>query len=88
VNVGDVTSDPRRLTALDTTRSEIIIPVLDEISGIPIVTLDVESELPNAFGSEAQAFLERCAVAIGVLFSRCEAGPATPVGEEEAKCHR
>ena len=33
VNVGDVASDPGYLTALDTTRSEIIVPILDGEGG-------------------------------------------------------
>jgi L-methionine (R)-S-oxide reductase len=61
VNVGDVASDPNYLTALDTTRSEIIVPVLDATSDRVVGTIDVESEHPNAFDSKAQALLEECA---------------------------
>lgn len=61
VNVGDVASDPAYLTALDTTRSEIIVPILDEEGGRVIGTLDVESERGNAFDSVTQASLEGCA---------------------------
>lgn len=44
VNVGDVASDPNYLTALSTTRSEIIVPVLDITNGCVVGTIDVESE--------------------------------------------
>jgi GAF domain-containing protein len=60
VNVGDVAGDPDYLTALNTTRSEIIIPILNK-AGVVIGTLDVESEQPNAFISAKQAELEECA---------------------------
>jgi GAF domain-containing protein len=61
VVVGDVTSDPRYLTAFGNTRSEIIIPVLDEKTGAVIGTIDVESERPNAFSKDDQRILEQCA---------------------------
>ena len=60
VNVGDVASDPGYLTALDSTRSEMIVPVLDA-AGAVIGTIDVESERLNAFDPDAQASLEECA---------------------------
>lgn len=50
INMGDVASDPAYLTALDSTRSEIIVPVLSP-SGSVAGTIDVKSELPNAFDS-------------------------------------
>ena len=49
VNVGDVVSDPRYLTALGSTRSEIIVPILHEERGKAVGTIDVESERVNAF---------------------------------------
>lgn len=61
VNVGDVTSDPDYLTALATTRSEIIIPVLDAAGSCVLGTIDVESERAHAFDSDTQKHLERCA---------------------------
>jgi L-methionine (R)-S-oxide reductase len=68
VNVGDVASDPRYLTAFGTTRSEIIVPVFDLSEGSVVGTIDVESEDVNAFGSDVQAFLEACSEAIGPLW--------------------
>lgn len=61
VNIGDVASDPNYLTALQTTRSEIIVPVLDAAGERVLGTIDVESERPNAFDSVAQERLEQCA---------------------------
>jgi putative methionine-R-sulfoxide reductase with GAF domain len=61
VNVGDVGSDSNYLTALDSTRAEIIVPILDDPGDHVIGTIDVESEHLNAFDSKAQALLEECA---------------------------
>ncbi len=68
VNVGDVRKDPRYLTAFGSTRSELIVPVLDA-SGRVAGTLDVESERENAFGEEDIAFLRRCGELILPLFA-------------------
>lgn len=61
VNVGDVESDPDYLTALTTTRSEIIVPVMDAQGSHVFGTIDVESELPNAFDASTERMLEECA---------------------------
>jgi putative methionine-R-sulfoxide reductase with GAF domain len=61
VNVGDVASDSNYLTALESTRSEIIIPVFDSVGDRVIGTIDVESERPNAFDADVQLLLEECA---------------------------
>jgi L-methionine (R)-S-oxide reductase len=71
VNVGDVASDPSYLTALDGTRAEIIVPVLDDAGDHVIGTIDVESDHLNAFDSTAQALLEECAE---VLANFCTGG--------------
>jgi L-methionine (R)-S-oxide reductase len=70
VNVGDVTADPRYLTAFGTTRSEIISPVLDEAGENVVGTIDVESEKPNAFPEEVQTLLEACSKVIRPLWRR------------------
>lgn len=70
VNVGDVTKDPDYLTALVTTRSEIIIPVVDVMRDSVVGTIDVESELPNAFDSVIQSELEECAILLRLFWSR------------------
>jgi putative methionine-R-sulfoxide reductase with GAF domain len=68
VNVGCVAQDEDYLTALGSTQSEIIVPVLsgDRVIG----TLDIESKIPNAFGSEAQRQIERCALLLAKLWDK------------------
>jgi len=68
INVGDVTADPRYLTAFATTRSEIIVPFFDRQAERVIGTIDVESREPNAFGEEEQNLLELCAGVIRPLW--------------------
>jgi L-methionine (R)-S-oxide reductase len=70
VNVGDVTADPRYLTAFGTTRSEIIVPVFDWAGEIVVGTIDIESEMPNAFAEDVQTLLENCAKVIQPLWRR------------------
>ena len=64
VNVGDVARDRDYLTALTTTRSEIIVPVVDERGSHVFGTIEVESELPNAFDESVQIMLEECAIVL------------------------
>jgi putative methionine-R-sulfoxide reductase with GAF domain len=61
-------TDPRYLTALDSTRSEIIVPILNDLSQV-IGTIDVESERPNAFDKDTEELLEDCAVLLQPLFA-------------------
>jgi L-methionine (R)-S-oxide reductase len=61
VNVGNVASDPRYLTAFGTTKSEIIVPIFDATRENVVGTIDVESEQPNAFDPPTQGLLEECA---------------------------
>ena len=58
--VGDVRHDPRYLPTFHTTRSEIIVPMINEHHKI-LGMLDAESDKENAFGDEDQQFLERAA---------------------------
>lgn len=64
VNVGNVAEDSDYLVALDTTKSEIIIPILESNAARVVGTLDVESERANAFDSATQELLESCASAL------------------------
>ena len=68
INVGDVVSDPRYLTALGSTHSEIIVPILDVDRAKVVGTIDVESELANAFDRETEKFLVACADVIAPLW--------------------
>jgi L-methionine (R)-S-oxide reductase len=67
VVANDVREDPRYLTAFGSTRSEIIVPVLDR-AGKAVGTIDVESEEVNAFSEEDRTTLGRCAAAVVGLF--------------------
>ena len=62
----DVANDPRYLAALDSTGSEMIVPVL--IQGRVAGTLDVEDERTDAFAVEDQALFERLAEVLSSLF--------------------
>jgi GAF domain-containing protein len=68
INVGDVSTDPRYLTAFGSTRSEIIVPVFDGEGKSVLGTIDIESEAPNAFDKETQDFLEACSGVIRPLW--------------------
>jgi L-methionine (R)-S-oxide reductase len=67
VSVDDVTRDPDYLTTLASTRSEIIVPVLNN-SMQPIGLIDVESERVAAFSQDDRDLLSRCATAIAPLW--------------------
>ena len=69
INVGDVTTDNRYLTALGTTRSEIIVPIFGPARQTVVGTLDVESEHPNAFPDDLQLLLEESAEIISPLWT-------------------
>jgi GAF domain-containing protein len=60
INVGNVADDSGYMTTFDSTRAEIIVPILGHGDRV-IGTLDVESEHLNAFDVEAQALLEESA---------------------------
>jgi L-methionine (R)-S-oxide reductase len=72
VIVDDVTADPRYLTAFGSTRSEMIVPVLDRDGTTVIGTIDVESERVAAFEESQSALVARCARAIVPLYARGE----------------
>jgi L-methionine (R)-S-oxide reductase len=62
----DVARDPRYLTALASTGSELIVPVIvgDEVVG----TLDVEDESTGAFSDDDRRLFERVAGEMGRLY--------------------
>ena len=66
---GDVANDPRYLEAFSTTRSEIVVPVLDTVTGRPRGVIDVESDRPDAFSDPDRHLLEHCAVEIAAAVS-------------------
>ena len=70
INVGNVAADRRYLTAFGSTRSEIIVPIFDEARENVIGTIDVESELRDAFNAHIQVLLERCADVVSPLWHK------------------
>jgi L-methionine (R)-S-oxide reductase len=62
----DVISDPRYLTALPSTGSELIVPVL--VEGRVVGTLDVEDERTGAFDDDDQTLFEQLAQALTGLY--------------------
>jgi L-methionine (R)-S-oxide reductase len=63
--VDDVTQDSRYLACSLTTRSEIVVPILD---GSRVVgEIDVDSDRPAAFGDADQAYLEEVAAFLARL---------------------
>lgn len=60
INVGDVAKDSRYLTAFGSTRSEIIVPVIDNEDRV-VATIDVESERVNAFTEKDEQLLREYA---------------------------
>jgi putative methionine-R-sulfoxide reductase with GAF domain len=68
VNVGDVASNHRYLSAFSTTKSEIIIPIINDTDAKVVGTLDVESEMPFAFDADVESRLKRYAALIAPLW--------------------
>jgi L-methionine (R)-S-oxide reductase len=66
--VDDVNADPRYLACFPSTRSEIVVPIVNE--GTVVGEIDIDSDRPAAFGDDDREFLERIAVQI----SRAAAG--------------
>jgi putative methionine-R-sulfoxide reductase with GAF domain len=62
----DVANDPRYLTALESTGSELIVPVL--VEGRVVGTLDVEDERTAAFDEGDRATFEELAAALTALY--------------------
>lgn len=60
VIVGDVRKEPRYLPAFHTTRSEIIVPMVNEDKKV-VGMLNVDSDKLEAFTTEDRQFLERAA---------------------------
>ena len=60
--VDDVNADPRYLACFPSTRSEIVVPV--SYDGTVVAEIDIDSDVPAAFGEADRAFLERVAALI------------------------
>lgn len=70
VVVEDVSSDPRYLACSIETRSEIVAPI--RVRGRIVGEIDVDSHVPEAFGSADREFLEQCAERVGQYMERGE----------------
>lgn len=70
VVIPDVSKDSRYLTTLGSTRSEIVVPVLDSDHAAVRGLIDVESERVNAFGAGEARRLEECAAALRPLWEQ------------------
>ncbi len=68
VVVGDVVKDPRYLTTLASTQSEIVVPIVHPATRTALGVIDVESEQLNAFSDEDRQFLEECAAVLVRLY--------------------
>lgn len=66
----DVTRDPRYLTTFGSTRAEAVFVIASPVDGRIIGTIDVESDRPNAFTPEDEAFLDQCAEALVFLLGQ------------------
>jgi L-methionine (R)-S-oxide reductase len=60
--VDDVDADERYLACFVSTRSEIVVPIAYE--GRVVGEIDIDSDVPAAFGPEDKEFLERVALLI------------------------
>jgi L-methionine (R)-S-oxide reductase len=60
--VADVAADSRYLACFPSTRSEIVVPVVYD--GTVVAEIDVDSDVPAAFGEADREFLERVAAVI------------------------
>ena len=60
--VDDVNADPRYLACSLETRSEIVVPIL--AGGTVLGEIDIDSDLPAAFGADDRALIEHVAAAL------------------------
>ncbi|MGC1105729.1 MAG: GAF domain-containing protein [Candidatus Acidiferrales bacterium] len=67
--VNDVLKDSRYLVAFSTTRSEVIVPVIDAIGNV-VGTLEIDGDKVNAFSDADVQFLDQCASRILPLFAK------------------
>jgi L-methionine (R)-S-oxide reductase len=68
VRVDDVTKDPDYLRTHESTRAELVVPVLT--TGMEVVgVIDVESDQVGAFGEQDVGALQACAAALRPLWT-------------------
>ncbi|MBW3593176.1 MAG: GAF domain-containing protein [Actinobacteria bacterium] len=69
--VDDVAADARYLACFASTRSEIVVPIA--FDGGVVGEIDVDSDVPAAFGDADRAFLERVATLVSPYASEAAA---------------
>jgi L-methionine (R)-S-oxide reductase len=69
ITVGDVSLDPLYRTTFESTRSEIVVPILDVVDGRARGVIDVESDRLDAFGEDDRMLLEHGAAEIATELS-------------------
>jgi putative methionine-R-sulfoxide reductase with GAF domain len=69
INVGNVANESAYLTALGSTQSEIIVPILDNMGQNVLGTIDIESEKRDAFDKETEQLLEQYAEVLRPLWA-------------------
>lgn len=67
VIVDDVNADPDYLACSVETRSEIVVPVM--VRGRPVGEIDIDSDVPAAFGAADRRFLEELAAVLALSLS-------------------
>lgn len=67
--VGDVGKDPRYFETFADTRSEIVVPILNMVTGVALAVIDVESDRPDAFRDADRRAIEHVASEIAAALS-------------------
>ena len=67
--VDDVGQDPRYLACSRETRSEIVVPIVDECGGV-FGEIDIDSDEPAAFGGDDRHLVESAAAALALRVAR------------------
>ena len=70
--VDDVNADPRYLACSIETRSEIVVPIMED--GEVLGEIDIDSDQPAAFGAADRALLEHVAALLAEVFQRLTVG--------------
>ena len=81
--VADVTQVPYHIACSSTTRSEIVVPLLDARDEVRAV-LDIDSDLPGAFDGDDQAALERLAAKVSKVYLEANRFASSETQQTEA----
>ncbi len=84
--VPDVNADPRYLACSLETRSEIVVPIF--VAGQVVGEIDIDSDLPDAFGPRDRELLERAAAMISEKLARTATAAIILRGDQVLICQR